>query len=288
MPDPDLVFRLTSAAAPPVAAAVDDLVRDVFEMDLSPLDRLGRDPSLLSFGWWRGDELVAHVGLARQTLRAAGGTVTTRGLQSVAVREAWRGRGLFRDLTTRALAHVDALGVPALLATETPALYRPFGFREIDEVVFLGPLTPAGARPRHRRLSLDGDDDVALIRDFFARRAPVSELCALEEHPSGFLLKALESPEIALEHLPDLDAVVAVETEEPGCLTLLDVLAPAIPPLAAIAAALAADVDRARVAVMPDRLDWHPTGTRREDAGDMVRGPWPLDGHAVAFSPMRV
>lgn len=284
----DLEFRFDFAHTAHGRAELARLVRDEFELDVTPLDRLGHDPSVVAFGWWSGDALVANVSLFDETLWLAGEPVKALGVQSVVVRPEWRGRGLFRDLATRALAWADARVAHLLLYTETPALYERFGFREITETVFSGPLRPAGTRAARRRLSLDDDADVALIVDLFARRTPVSRLCAICDHPALFFLKAIESPEIALVHLADLDAVVAVEEPSPTLLILHDVIAPTIPTLAAIAAALGAPTQQAEVHVTPDRLDWTPATMEREDTGAMLRGPWPLEGHAIALSTMRI
>lgn len=284
----DLEFRFDFAGTPRGRAELARLIRDEFDLDVTPLDRLGHDPSLVAFGWWAGDELVADVSLVRRPLWLAGEPAEALGVQSVTVRPAWRDRGLFRDLMTRALAWAEGHAGRLLLYTETPALYRRFGFRPVAEHVFAGPLAPGGARPNHRRLSLDDDADVALIRDLFARRTPVSRLCAVCDHPALFFLKAIESPEIALVHLPELDAVVAIEDEEPEVLTLLDVVAPEIPPLAAIAAALGARAARARVHVTPDRLAWTAAAIASDDTGLMVRGPWLAEGTPACLSPMQI
>lgn len=288
MPAPPLEYRFDFARTARGRAELARLIRDEFELDVTPLDRLGHDPSVVAFGWWAGDELVANVSLFHRTLWLDGDRTEAFGVQSVTVRPAWRGRGLFRDLTTRALAFADARAPLLTLYTESPELYRRFGFRDLAETVFLGPLRPAGGAPNARRLSLDVDADVALIRTLFARRAPASRLCAACDHPALFFLKTIESPEIALLHLPDLDAIVAVEETEPEELVLLDVVASEIPPLAAIAAALGRPIERAEVHVTPDRLAWSPAREEPEDAGAMVRGPWPLDGRAVALSPMQI
>ncbi len=288
MPRPDLVFRRCPADAPEVARELARLIRDVFDLDTTPLDRFGRDPDVVSFGWWSGDTLVANLGLARRTLWLAGIETEARDIRSVAVRPAWRGDGLFRDLMTRALAEADGQVGLVTLATEIPTLYAPFGFRPLAESAFLGPIAPTGAAPNHRRLSLADDTDVALIRDLFARRTPVSRLCAVCDHPALFFLKAIESPEIALVHLADLDAVVAIDEDDPAEPALLDVVAPRIPSLAAIAAALGGWTGRIRVAITPDRLDWRPDEIRPETAGHMIRGRFPPEGRPLAFSPMEI
>jgi amino-acid N-acetyltransferase len=54
-------------------------------------------------------------------------------LRSAAVARTWRGHGVGAALTTAALAHVDAGGVPVALLTETAAQYfARFGFAPVD------------------------------------------------------------------------------------------------------------------------------------------------------------
>ncbi|MEI4872725.1 GNAT family N-acetyltransferase, partial [Klebsiella pneumoniae] len=84
------------------------LVADIFGVDVTPLDRLGHDPSVVSFGWWSAGVLVATVSLYQQSLVLMGEPVAAFGVQSVATRPEWRRRGLFRDLMTRALVYADA------------------------------------------------------------------------------------------------------------------------------------------------------------------------------------
>lgn len=284
----DLVFRLDTAASADGRAERARLIRDEFDLDITPLDRFGHDPSALFFGWWRGDALIANLCLYRETLWLAGAKVEACGLQWIVVRPEWRGRGLFRDLMRRALDHADAQSSLVLLATETPALYTPFGFEGLAESSFKGRLTPGGAAANHRRLDLDVDADVALLRDLFALRTPVSMVCTTCDDPALFFLKAVESPDIALIHLPDLDAVVAVEDHRPGILTLLDVVAPEIPPLGLIAAALGSRAQRAHVFFTPDRLAWTPTRIVPEYGGTMVRGSFPAFDCPIMLSAMRV
>ena len=288
MPSADLTFRFDDAPTPASAEARARLIRDEFEVDLATLSRFGVDPGVVSFGWWRGSDLVAHAALAPQRLFAEGREIAAFALQWVTVRPDLRGRGLFRDLMGRALDHALARAEVVTLTTESPDLYERFGFSPIAETSFAGPLAPGRGRANHRRLDLGRAEDAALLVGQLARRAPVSRAAGDAVAPAFFLLKALESPEIELHHLPDLDAVVAIEREEPGRLTLLDVVAAEIPPLAAIAAALGGDERWARVLFTPDRLGWTAHDAVAEDGGLMARGAWPLEGRPFMLSTMRV
>lgn len=288
MTDADLAFRLDRGTTHEGWPACVLLVAEEFEVDLAPLARAGGDPGLVMLSWWRGDTLVAAASLVPQNLRLAGADRPGLSLQWVTVRPSWRGQGLFRDLMERAIGEAEAQVALLSLTTETPELYRRFGFHPVAEAAFLGPLAPAHAAANHRLLDPGHAADVELLLDLARRRVPVSDLAAETSHPSHLLLKAFDAPEVAFHHLPGLDAVVAIEDEEAGQLTLLDVVAPRIPSLAAIAAALGGGFERARVLITPDRLGWTPSAAEVEDSGLMVRGDWPLGSEPVAISAMRV
>jgi amino-acid N-acetyltransferase len=65
-------------------------------------------------------------------------------LRSAAVAPTWRGRGVGAALTSAALAHVDAIGGPVALLTETAARYFPrFGFAPVDRAALPAALAPS-------------------------------------------------------------------------------------------------------------------------------------------------
>lgn len=288
MTDTDLAFRLDHGIAHRGWSARVDLVREEFGIDLTGLDRFGGDPDLVSLGWWQGARLAATASLVPQTLRLVGQDRPGLALQWVTVGTPWRGRGLFRAAMERAIELAEARGALLTLTTETPELYGRFGFLSVAESAFAGPLAPRGGAAHSRRLDPARSEDAALLVDLARRRQPVSDVAAETSPPVHLLMKALDAPEIAFHHLPGLEAVVAIEAEEPGTLTLLDAVAPRIPSLAAIAAALGGGFERARVCFTPDRLGWTPSTIEAEDTGLMVRGDWPLGAAPFMISAMRV
>lgn len=283
-----LQFRFDYARSSHGSAELCRLILDVFDVDVSPLDRLGHDPDVIAFGWWKDDELVANVSLYQRRLWLLGKEQNAYGVQSVAVRPEWRGRGLFRDLMTRALNYADARVETVILGTETPELYTPFGFRKIEEAGFGGEIGRWPVQPDFRLLSLDDDRDVACLKDAFVRRAPVSLVASSLDHPALFLLKAVATPEIALFHLPDLDAVVAVEGRHGQFMVLLDIVAAKIPSLEQVVSALGYQGLHIEVRLTPDRLSWTPQTQVAFDNGTMVRGPFPPEGRAFRFSEMQI
>jgi predicted N-acetyltransferase YhbS len=287
-PLPELEFRSHYAQSRHGLDELTRLIDDVFDVDVSPLDRLGHDPSVVSFGWWDGDRLVANVSLYERCLWLCGEKTRALGVQSVATRPEWRGRGLFCDLMTRALAYADARTGLIILGTGTPALYTRFGFRQIEETVFSGNVAADKGTLSSRRLSLETDADADLLRALFARRTPTSTFASACDHPALFMLRAARSRQIDLIHIPDLDAVVAVKMPEGAVPTLLDIVAPAIPSLAQIASAIGHQGGEIRVLLTPDRLSWLPERQEPLDNGYMVRGPFGPEGRPFMLSDMRV
>jgi GNAT superfamily N-acetyltransferase len=264
------------------------LISDVFEVDVSPLNRLGHDPSIIAFGWWFDNELVANVSLYKRLLWLLGEQVTAFGVQSVAVRPEWRGKGLFRDLMGRALSYADARADLVILATDTPSLYRPFGFRQIKETTFSARSIKRSTLPNYSVLSLDEDKDVALLKDMFARRTPTSLVASACDHSALFMLKAAKTPEIELLHLIDLDAVVAVIGRHGPSMILLDIVAQSIPTVEEILSALGYTGEEVNVHLTPDRLSWTPEKQIPVDNGYMVRGFFAPEAQPFMLSSMRI
>ncbi len=234
------------------------LLADIFGLDLGPLDRLGGpDPSAMPFAFFDdGGKCVANVSAFLMPLVVDGAPVLAAGLQSGAVRPAWRGRGLYRQLTDRALAWCAARGAsPVLLYTDNPALYAR-SFQVLPEHAFAGPPPPAWNGPvaPARRLDLAVPADLGLLRHLLAIRSPVSGRIGLVGHGTMFLLNAALDPDVGLYHLPDADVVVARGAGDG--FRLLDIVGGDIPTLARILAAFGPAPGRVEVCFPPDRLGW--------------------------------
>jgi GNAT superfamily N-acetyltransferase len=266
-----------------------NFVADVFAVDATPLLRIGHDPETVTFGWWQGDDLVANISLYPRQLCLAGAEVPALGIQSVGARAAHRRQGLFTDLIQKVLAYADARSCPIVFATDKPDLYLRWGFRRVAECAFATRVQPSARKPRYRRLAIDQDADIALIKARFADRAPASLIASTRDHVSAFFMRVLVMPWIEVLHLPDLDAIVAVEGREGPEMALLDVIAPAIPPLQDIVCALGCGKTRVILHLTPDLLcpdcDQipcpYPTPL-------MVRGRFVADGVPMMLSRMRI
>jgi predicted N-acetyltransferase YhbS len=243
---------------PTAFAALADLLRDTFDIDIGLVDKFGGpDPTSMPFGYFDADgRCVANFSAFAMPLVIDGRSVRAAGYQSGAVRPEFRGMGLYRDLMRRAFAWAGEQDFElGILLTDKPKLYEPYGFRSVPQHAFRGRVAAAAKPAAARPLSPDNPDDVRLIRQLLATREPVSQVFAVGGHTIEFLLNACFDPEIRLGYLPDHDSVAAFKQID-GEFRLLDVVAAQIPSLSEIVVALGAEHSEIMVCFPPDRLGW--------------------------------
>ncbi len=274
-----LTFRQGYFADRTAWRALVSLLHDTFGIDIGPLMELGGpDPSSMPFGWFaENGTLAANLSAFAMPIIVNGRLINAAGLQSGVVRPPWRGRGLYRDVTKKALDWCQAQGFEAIvLYTDKPALYEPYSFRILPMHSFEGdapkPDAAADARTLDPRLAAD----VALLQDLLARREPVSDTLAVVGSPAMFLINTQLDPDVRLTFIAKLDAVIAWKLDGERFI-LLDVLAPSIPSLAAILGGLGIKPSRAEILFNPEKLGWNgaPLPSSSHGTHFMIRG---LDG----------
>jgi GNAT superfamily N-acetyltransferase len=287
----ELEFRSGYFADRASFLALAGLLQDTFEIDIGLLVRFGGpDLTAMPSGYFDADgRCVANFSAFSMPLVVDGRHVRAVGYQSGAVRPDYRGRGLYRDLMQRAYDWAEAEGFEAhLLLTDKPDLYRPYGFEVVPQHLFRGAApTPDGSADA-RLLSLDDDDDLALISAMLESRCDVSERFAVRRATKTFLLNACFDPDIRLSHLAALDAVVAWKVEG-DTLQLLDIVAERVPGLPAIVGAMGSDARFVEVLFPPDRLGWAGEAVPYRGSCDlMVRAAKtnPVPSQAFMLAPM--
>ncbi|RXT28042.1 GNAT family N-acetyltransferase [Rhizobium leguminosarum] len=255
-----LTFRQDYFSDPAGWAALVCLLKDIFGIDIGPLQQLGGpDPTSMPFGWFDAEgEVAANISAFALPFVLNGRIVHAAGLQSGAVRPPWRGRGLYRDVTVKALDWCDRQGFEAvILYTDKPSLYEAYGFRAIPLHRYEGtapaPSTPAAlARP----LLPTHAEDLARLQSLLKGRSPISTSLAVTVNAAMFLINTRLDPDIRISVLEDRQAVIAWKIDEAGRFSLLDVVAAEIPPLAAILSGLKIAPAFVEVLFRPDKLGW--------------------------------
>lgn len=269
--------------------ALVDLLRDTFDIDIGAVDRFGGvDPTSMPFGYFdRDGRCVANFSAFSMPVVIDGKPVRAVGYQSGAVPPEYRGRGLYRDLMQRAFGWAQVEGfVLAILLTDKPGLYVPYGFGIVEQHFFRGEAPAAAPGGGCRHLSIDAPEDVALMRAILDHRTPVSDRFAVTGGGLTFLLNCCFDPGIRISHLTDHDAVVAWK-QEGTVLKLLDVAAAEIPGLAPIVAGLGVDADMVEVYFPPDKLGWRGEPVvYRGSCELMIAGDAPSLSGALMLSPM--
>lgn len=233
------------------------LLEDIFGIDITVLDQLGGpDPSSTAFGWFnRDNRLVANLSAFTLPIMINGRPVHAAGLQSGAVLPEFRGRGLFRDVTKKALIWCDRHGFEAVfLYTDKPALYTQHGFTILPQSRFSidSSGTSSGATSL-RLLNLGDTNDLAFVQTMLAARAPVSTRFAAVDQNRMFLLNSWFSDDIQLGYSPVLEAVIAWR-QTGDTLEILDIVARKIPDLEAILREIGLPARRIDIDFVPDRL----------------------------------
>jgi GNAT superfamily N-acetyltransferase len=261
----------------------------------------------LGFSWaaastpfvrWEGGRAVAHVGVLELPLVIAGRHCRVGSLHAVCTDPERRGRGLGRALVREALAACRGRYDTLVLTTLIPEFYAPLGFRPVREHVFVRPL-PAVARPgAGGRPLTERPADLRLLRRLLERRSPVSERLGSLEAGTVFVVALLLAwgDLSRVHHHPRLDALT-VHAVRDGTLVLYDVVAPALPSLDAVAAAIGGDAHRVVTFFAPDRLGagfraepWdHARAAAAGDdwfAGLMALGPLPGEDAGLMLPPL--
>jgi ribosomal protein S18 acetylase RimI-like enzyme len=207
------------------------------------------------FGRREGDRAVAHVGVIELPLVIAGRSCRVGSIHAVCTDPERRGRGLGRALMQEALAACRARYDTLVLTTLVPEFYARLGFRPVREHAFSRPLARSAPASSCGRALTETPGDLRLLRRLLARRAPVSERLGSREAGTVFVIALLLAwGDFSRVHYhPALDTLTVHEVRD-GTLVLYDVVAPSIPPLEALAAAIGADADRVITFFAPDRL----------------------------------
>lgn len=272
---PELTYR-DELSGPQDRTALHRLLRDVFDLDVSPIVELGlADPTYRAFSYLDASGCcVANAATFTLPLIIRGKPVNAMGIQSVATRPEWRRRGLSHDLLQRALQWCDMSAPLTFLMTSIPRFYAPMGFRIVPQFACVGS-APAVSPIAFgcRRLNLDAGDDRRLLVQVLRRRVPVSARFAVDGSPGSFVLNLFDQTDLSAWYIEPKQAVVVTAARSDGALCIIDIAAADMPTLKEVVAAFGNQPKQVEVHFPPDLLAWNGTATPAQTSTVlMVRG----------------
>ena len=234
------------------------------------------------FVHFHGELAITHVGLLELPLVVMGHTVRVAGIHAVGTRPEFRRRGYYRQVMTEVLQYCAPRYDTLLLTTGQPALYEPFGFRVLQEHIFVASYPSPGGTQGFRPWQAHAAADLQVLRRLLETRVPISPILGVVQEKAVFSFNARKLP---LYYAADLDVIISFALEGTQ-LTLFDIVGSQLPALGAILQRLPQPIDHVVTYFSPDRLeaDFHavphtlmdPPGALGGEGADflMVRGPF--------------
>lgn len=185
----------------------------------------GWDDSYVTFAMADGADIVANASMQRMQIVLRGEWITGWQLGAVGVVPAWRGRGLSRQIMQNLLGSVDEKDFVFLFANDTVLDFYPrFGFKRAIERVFAADYRVEPGGEPLRALSIDREEDRALLAKVAATAAPISLEFAARDYGGVLLWYWANFYDGCFYYCEAEDAVIVAE-HDGGSLRICDVLA---------------------------------------------------------------
>ncbi|MDM9381229.1 GNAT family N-acetyltransferase [Chlorogloeopsis sp. ULAP01] len=223
------------------------------------------------------DELaITHVGVLEIPMRLMGKDVVVGGIHGVCTHPQFRRRGYYREVMEEVLNYCDRRYQTLVLTTSQPELYKPFGFRWIEEHIFISKCDSKGGIDGFRLLNTSDHDDIKLLHRLLEARQPVSNILGIVNEKAIFCYQEGNNP---LYYAQDLDLIAAMKIEG-NKIKLFDVVGTQICTLEAILKRVPQPINEVEIYFCPERLDADVQALPHLLDGDsflMVRGAFPLE-----------
>ena len=226
---------------------------------------------------FQDDLAITHVGVVEIPMQLMGEMVTVGGIHGVCTRPEFRRRGYYREVMQEVLDYCDKRYKTLVLTTAQPELYEPFGFRVVQEHVFISKCNTLGGTHGLRSLNTNNIDDVKLLHRLLETREPVSHILGIVKEKAVFCVNEGSNP---LHYAEDLDVILCIEIENTK-LKLFDLLGTKICTLEDILKRIPQALTEVEIYFSPERLNAEVQAFPHRLNGDsllMVRGEFALFG----------
>lgn len=249
-------------------------------------DRGFWDPRYGPYTIFKENLAIANVSAIPMSWIIDGEPVAAAGIQSVMTLPSERGKGYMKKLMNLVLEDLTNHYSFIFLQTEIPALYEKYGFKKVEEHIFV---TEAFQNPSIRNSSLKKLDfltksDAEIIHSCFARQHPNSNVFTPLDYEHSLYLN-LYNPFFSekLFYSESLDLLIVYEVKD-HILKLYDVVAKSSADLAGICGVIPEVFKSAEIHFMPDQLiHIKDLQIKKKEGTLMVKGKLPICYQPIAF-----
>ncbi|MGH0944188.1 GNAT family N-acetyltransferase [Bacillus mycoides] len=187
------------------------------------------DNTFKAFSYLQDGNAIANVAVFSLPLLINGKKINAAGIQSVMTHPDFRRQGLMTQLLNKMLEEIDKQCECAFLFTETPELYKSFGFQVVQE--YLMTITYDIKNNKDsilRKLDFYNEEDRILINEIIENSQRLSNMFSTINYQSSFYLKMYDLKwNEKLYYSKKLDAIIVYEVENEK-LKLYGVFAPVL------------------------------------------------------------
>ncbi|OOE14221.1 GNAT family N-acetyltransferase [Fictibacillus arsenicus] len=249
-------------------------------------DRGFWNPHYCPYTLFKENRAIANVSVIPMSWIIDGEPVAAAGIQSVMTLPSERGKGYMKKLMNLVLEDLTNHYSSIFLQTEIPALYEKYGFKKVEEHIFV---TEAFQNPSIRNSSLKKLDflnkrDAEIIHSCFASQHPNSHVITPLNYEHSLYLN-LYNPFFSeiLFYSEFLETLLVYEVKG-QVLKLYDVVSKSSIGLADIYRAIPEVFESIEIHFTPDQLiHTKDLKTKEKEGTLMVKGTLPMNGHPIAF-----
>ncbi|MBK5447774.1 GNAT family N-acetyltransferase [Bacillus sp. TH22] len=201
------------------------------------------------------DKVIANVAAFSLPLLINGEKINAAGIQSVMTHLNFCKQGLMTRLLNKMIKEIDKQFECAFLFTETPELYKSFGFQIVQEYLMTIPYdNKINKDSILRKLDFYNEEDRNLINEIIENSQRLSNMFSTINYRSSFYLKMYDLKwNEKLYYSKKLDAMIVYEVENEK-LKLYGVFAPVLPILDELCEEISESFTKIEFYFCPDQL----------------------------------
>ncbi|PFZ11427.1 GNAT family N-acetyltransferase [Bacillus pseudomycoides] len=266
------------------------LFEEVFRIPIQTLQNFEAngfgDTTYKPFSYLQEGQVIANVSMFSLPMFVNGERIYAAGIQSVMTHPEYRRKGLMKQLLCKVLQEIDTKYECAILFTEKPELYEPFGFRVVQE--YLMTLSYENTLPRSsslRKLNFYDEKDMELIKEIIENAQQLSMEFSTLNYQSSFYFNMYDAKwNEKLYYSKKLDALIVFEVKN-QVLKLFGIFAQIFPILDDICAEISEPFTEIDFYFYPDELGLEEVACKefQSETYLMIRGGKKIDFKGYKF-----